>query len=349
MPGRIPRAWLGLLSTLGCAQADVVAVERAVPCQGSACACADGDCACSAAVCPSLFEDAQASFCDRAGFAGLSGDACSTRTGARTHAYALCSCSDYTAGGSLDVDAFGATPTLLGTGDVGINGDFNASDRVNIAGTLRLSGVVSGDIGSAAFAADVVHTETPPCDCAPARLLAVPAALAEARARNDNASISLDARALDGVDGSVTLALPCGRFHLTRIAASGPVRIDVSGHAALFVDANLELDSSFEVRLAADARLELFVGGDLRVTGALTLGDPARGQASLRVHVAGSGSLNLQGTSVIAGVLDAPNAELVTGESLEVYGAVLVRRAAPEAKLRVHYDTSLATSPGCGG
>jgi hypothetical protein len=330
---------VGSQALASCAQTDLVAIERAVDCSGDACEC-------SVQLCPST-----GVFCEGDGFSVTSGDSCGEQGSMRAHHYAVCSCSDYTAGGSLLVDAFRGTPGIVvaGAGDIGVNGDFNAGGQVNISGALRLSGSVTNDPSqSVNIGVDVEQSDIPPCDCANEDL-PFEARIAELRSQNDNAVIGLDPRALDGVQGDQTLGLPCGRYFLTRVAASGAVRLDVSGRVELIVESNIELDSAFEISVAAGGQLELFVGGNMRVVGTMMLGDIARGQSSLRLHVAGTGSLNLQGTSTIAGVLDAPRAELVTGESLTVYGAILVRRAAPDAKLTVHYDVELAEAPGCGG
>lgn len=326
-----------------CVQSDLVAIER------TAASCEPPGCECSAQVCSSLTTSPD-TFCEGSGFTGLSGDSCGGPGGARSHRYAVCSCSDYTASGGLHVDAFRANPeaAVAGKGDVGVNGDFNAGSQVEITGTLRLSGsVMSDQTTPLQTGAGVEEHTAAPCDCAAENRIAVSEVMAQLQSTNDNARISLSERALDGVQGDQVLTLPCGRYFLTRVAASGPVHIHATGRVALAIQTSIELDSSFEITVDPTARLELFVGNNMRVAGAMTLGDVARGQASLRVHIAGAGSLNLQGTSTVAGVLDAPGAELVTAESLTVYGALLVRRAAPGADLTVHYDEELKDGESC--
>ncbi|MFT3923901.1 MAG: hypothetical protein QM778_15315 [Myxococcales bacterium] len=339
-------AWLGSLVALsGCVQSDVVARERI------SAGCLDEDCSCRATLCPDAHA-ARDMFCASSGFVGLSGDSCEpNQLTARAHRYALCSCSDYTAGGSLHVDAFRGSPTdtLTNAGDVGVNGDFNAGADVSIGGALRLSGQVTSEASQPlSTGAGVEQSPTPPCDCADPDQLAMPDLVSQVRADNDNQSIGLAVRQLDGVSNPAPLTLPCGRYFLSRIASPDPVRIHVTGRALLVVESNIELDSSFEIEVDPGASIELFIAGTMRVNGELTLGDVARGESSLRLHLAGEGSLNLQGNATIAGVLDAPRAELVTGQALTVYGALLVRRAAPEANLVVHYDAALASAGGCG-
>jgi hypothetical protein len=289
-------------------------------------------------------------FCAGQGFGVIGGDSCATEGEPRAYAYALCSCSDYSANGSLEVRAFHGSPEqpAEGAGDVGINGDFNVNASVSINGALRSSGQVILPTGvDLITGAGTASGVAPPCDCAPEHASGWTRLIGARQLDNDNLSIGLMREALDGVPGDGNLSLPCGRFALSRIAAPGSVHIDVSGRAALFVEGNLEIDGSFEVAVAPGASLELFVGGNMRVAGAMQLGDESRGQASIRLHVAGGGSLNLQGISTLAGVLDAPFAELVTGESFHVFGSVFVRRAAPDANLSVHYDTQLGASLEC--
>lgn len=348
-PARIGLGAFLAITCLSCVQSDLVAVER-----GDNGCTQPESCMCVTQICESLRDATRETFCAGQGFSVLSGDSCDLENGARSHRYALCSCTDYATSGALSVDAFASTPTdiLPGVGSVGVNGNFNASSApprgVQIAGALEIAGEnLSPPRTQLAAGAGVHPGVVPPCDCDSVELSAIDALVGDFQSSHDNQAIGLLPSALDGLSTDTDLTLPCGRFALTRIAAGGNLRLTIAGRTALFVAGNIEIDGAFEITFLPDAQLELFVAGNVRITGSALLGDPARGSDSLRLHIAGSGSLNIEGVSRIAGVVNAPRAELVLGQPLEVYGAMRVRRAAPNADLSIHYDADLRSAASC--
>ncbi|MEZ4398995.1 MAG: hypothetical protein R3B06_03205 [Kofleriaceae bacterium] len=146
---------------------------------------------------------------------------------------------------------------------------------------------------------------------------------------------------LADVTGDVTLELPCGRFYLTRVQATGggTVTIRAPGRTALFVAGDVTLDGDLVVEVTPGAELDLFVGGFLNIPGA-TLGDPARPR-DLRLYLASAGALALAGTSTVAANLYAPAADLATSAPIAIFGAVLVNRWAGSAPATLHYDRAI--------
>jgi hypothetical protein len=349
--GAISRlSWSVLAAGLaGCPQSDVVAIERAAADAGvdaGVCVGDAGACGCTRALCPLLTQASASTFCASGGFSAQTGDSCSGSAGGRSYRYALCSCADVTTSAPLEIDAFRGVPTaaVSGAGDVGVDGDLQAGPRLQIPGQLSLTGTASAPAG-VLDGITQAQVGTDPCACDDLPDLDPNAGSA---VEFDNARAALDERALDGVSGDASLTLACGRYRLSRMAVSGALSLKIQGKVALFVDGNIELDDTFEVTVAEDASLELFVAGNMRVAGKLQLGDSARGQRSLRVHVAGQGTVDLGGISTLAGVLDAPFADLVTRQALTVYGALFVRRLSAEAEVHVRYDTELAGESACG-
>jgi hypothetical protein len=268
-------------------------------------------------------------------------------------------------------------------GSVGTNGKFDASGPVQVGGSLWVSGeeglVINGEatvgaelyaggrvagsgslrVGSNAYVAGEVALGSfapggallapeggvvaAPCACDEAALVNVAGFVAAFRERNDNAAIGLDARALDGFQGSPSLALPCGRYYLTRIAGEGPIALRAEGRVALFVGGDVALGGDLSITIDPGAELDLFVGGNVNAAGAFGRGAD-RAPARVRTYVAGSGTINLQGPATLGGNLYAPRAELVAASGAEIYGSAFVRRVSAAGPLTVHYDASVLAS-----
>src|SRR5690606_3185430 len=112
------------------------------------------------------------------------------------------------------------------------------------------------------------------------------------RADNDDALHGIDPFALDGYEGPTRLELPCGRFHLARIAGRGELTLAIGGRTALFVDGDLTLEGALVVELADGAELDLFVEGNVTASDDLRLGS-ADTPSRVRVYVGGSGTVQL--------------------------------------------------------
>jgi hypothetical protein len=229
---------------------------------------------------------------------------------------------------------------------VGVNGSLNLGAGASIDGSLQVAGMIStGDDATLDAAGIVLEAANAACNCQPDNLLDVGALVAAAASANDNAAQSLDPGVLDGFTSPQTLSLSGGKLYLSRLAGSAPVEVRVEGAVQLYASANVELDSTLSVSLAEGATLDLFIAGNVRAQ-ALTLGD-AGSAGRLRVYVGGPGTINLEGSSVIGGSLYAPTAELVTRGTLETFGPLFVRRAAPGDELRVHYDVTATAGNRC--
>jgi hypothetical protein len=337
------RLLVGLLGTAATScdpQTDLVAIEAPQNvCPDAASCTSQGSCAarnCARDASKSAFCSAQTSPVEV-------GDGCTSPAATtQTFRFAICSCTDLVTIDPLQVD--GPNPTAIA-----VNGALRVEAGVRIEGSVR----VGAALRSSAQAAPTItgslseHTQ-PNCACGEASLLDVGAAAAAYAGDNDNADAKLDSVALDGFSGTRELDLACGRYHLSRIAGSGALRLRVHGRVALGVDGNVELDDEFVVTLDSGAQLTLFVAGNMRVAGRLELSTPDS-PSSLRLLVGGNGTVDLGSDALIVGTLYAPRAELVTRGRFELTGAVFVRRAAPGAELIVHYDpiTGDPAANGC--
>lgn len=268
-----------------------------------------------------------------------------------------------------DVTIAGTAGLQAGTrldvaGDLAVGGDLGRSSSIlTVGGAARVAGdlaVASLDVSGAlttTAGATVTGTVTagtrvtgavsvpPPCRCDAAELLDVAAIVGDHAVANHDAAVGITPDHLADAQGDVSLELPCGRFYLSRIQATGggTVTIRATGRTALFIAGDVTLDGNLTVEVAAGAELDLFITGFLNLPGTATLGDPARPRA-LRVYLGSAGSIALSGGSTLAGNLYAPEADLATSAAVEVYGAVLINRWVLSAPVSVHYDRAIAVA-----
>ncbi len=335
-------AWLAF----GCAQTDVIATGGSPLCLHA------GDCAgnghCEAHAC--VGTAAIGASCAAQVPAIVAGDGCSDAQPSQpAFRFGVCACTDLVSSSPVSLDAWdsrGGSATATDAA-LGVNGNLDVHAALTVNGSVQLtSDYVLGaspqvQIGGAVFA-----PANPPCNCAPANRLDFSALAAAAASANDDAAQGLDPTAFDGLSASRSVTLPCGRYYFTQLASSADVELLVQGRVQVLIAGNVELDHSLSVHLGAGASLDLLVVGTVRVSGDLQLGSQADA-ARVRSYVGGSGTIDLGGTSTLAGVLYAPQAELVTRGPLTSYGALLVRRAALGGALQVHYDVALAQPGSC--
>lgn len=236
-----------------------------------------------------------------------------------------------------------STITVGGAARVGGNIDV-ASLTVTGALTTTAGATVTGNVTAGARTTAPVAVP-PPCRCDPAALLDIAAIVDDHQIANHDADLGITPDQLDGVTGDATLELPCGRFYLSRITATGAgtVTIRATGRTALFIAGDVTLDGNLTVEIAPDAELDLFITGFLNLPGTATLGDPTRPRA-LRVYIASAGSIALSGGSTLAGNLYAPAADLATSAPVDVFGAVLINRWVLSAPVSLHYDRAISVA-----
>jgi hypothetical protein len=248
----------------------------------------------------------------------------------------------------LVVDAYAGTlaDPAPAAAALGVNGSVQIGQGGRVDGSLRAAGTITGS-EALEVTGELLENAPAPCTCAEERLLDIAALVRARRDDNDNAAAALEATELAGFEGTRELSLPCGRYFLTRLAGTGALSIRALGNVALFVEGNVELDDALEIQANAGARVDVFVAGNMRVTGALSLGGDPNGTERVSLFLASRGSLNLRGSTSIVGNLYAPRADLVTAASFELYGSLFVRRAAPGGDLILHQDVSAAEPSSC--
>jgi hypothetical protein len=254
--------------------------------------------------------------------------------------HALCSCGDYVSEFPLTVQrALGSAEQ--GAASVAIDGTLTAGGRIDVAGAVYVAGDIDLE-AQASLDAEPVQGQTgvARCDCS-AEVVLVPDAVLALAPTNPS---GFDAERFGSVETDETVPLPCGAYRVPRIAGPSGLNLTITGHVVLVVEGDIELDSNLEATLAEGALLELFVLGNMRVAGALILGDD---DDDVRVYVLGSGTIDLNAEAFIAGPLYAPGAELVTRSDLTTTGSIFVRRAAPGGAVTIRYSSETAHATTC--
>jgi len=158
-----------------------------------------------------------------------------------------------------------------------------------------------------------------------------------AKTVNDNALIGLDPALLNKGTNPSRVDLPCGRYYLDAINATGELAIVAHGKTALFVGGNIQSSALLDITLDPTAELDIVVGGTI-VTGAkLKIGSPNY-PALCRTYVAGSAQLTITSDTVLATNLYAANAPVVWTSNTDAFGAVFAGDFKSTSDTAIHYD-----------
>jgi hypothetical protein len=248
----------------------------------------------------------------------------------------------------LRVDAFSGTIAQSASElpRIGVNGDLTLDGVEGLNADILVSGRI--DTADGSVLRPITQPASPACSCDAGSLLDIEA-LAKAHARdNDDATAGLSSGQLDGFHGPQTIELDCGRYYFTRLKGDDALNIRARGNVAIFVATSIELNDALSVQtLDGASQVSLFVAGDMHVGGTLTLGGDPNSRARVDLYLASEGTLEIAGSAELAGRLYAPRAELVSNGTLQIYGSLFVRRAAPGAELHLHYDERTATPLAC--
>lgn len=233
----------------------------------------------------------------------------------------------------------GSAATASVSGNARVRGNV-ALSSLTVGGSLTVPpDATLGPVQAAEVRREPVDPPTP-CACDAASQVDIAALIAHHSVDNDNAAIDLDPAVLESVSGARTLALPCGRFFLTRIAGPGRATLTVRARTALFIRDGVDLGEGFTVDVQPPGELDLFIGGGVSVAGPLLLGSTAM-PSHVRVYVTRSSVLALSAGSTLAGNLYAPGAQLSTSADADVFGSLFVRRLEAAGPLRLHYDADV--------
>jgi hypothetical protein len=243
---------------------------------------------------------------------------------------------DVRSGGALRASGnFGVAGDLFVAGDATCtSGQIHATGALHAPASANVSGVVA-DKGRVTEAVSV----TAPCNCvAPLPIATIVESVATA---NDDAAAGLAPAAL--VHAPAPLTLPCGRYYFTGIA--GPTTLHLTGRTAIFVGGDVDVTGDLTIDLAPAAELDLFVAGNFRLIGAVSFGS-TKAPSRLRVYIGGT-AVDLSGPATIGANVYAPNADVAWSSALDMAGSLFTHRLAFSGDAHVRYDETVLETSGC--
>lgn len=230
--------------------------------------------------------------------------------------------------------------------DAEIGGEINLLD-LTVRGTLTtpMMPMVSRqrDIPSLNLAAVSVP---PPCPCDLDPYVSGP--ILALMQQNDNTRLGLGRDDLEGYVGDRVLTLPCGGYSFQRISGDGSLELRITGRVELAIAGGLDVGAQLRISLEPGAELDLYVHGDITVSGAVALGD-INAPGRLRLFPGGVDNIVISGGGYISAALLGRRRNFVTSAQLDIYGAMIAESASVNDVLRIHYDQQIRSISGsCG-
>jgi hypothetical protein len=180
----------------------------------------------------------------------------------------------------------------------------------------------------------------PPCECANEALIDIDGVVSQGMTQNDNDRIGLALDALSDVASPKQVTLSCGRFALQQISGEAEIALRIVGRVVLVVAGDVAAGRKFSLELEPGAALDLFIGGNLSVSGESLIGDNTR-PAATRLYVGGASDIALPGTARFSANLYAPRAVVTVLALGDVYGAAFGAAVRSLGALLAHYDRAV--------
>ena len=269
-------------------------------------------------------------------------------------------------GGSLIVAGRGMSP--ITSASYRVDGNFETNSNLVVTGAniefgrdLWVNGAISV-LGFSSVAGDVYQTPGNPMTgmSVGGQLfqrsfqIAKPCACGEGDVLDVEAIVEAGVSGLGGKPGALfqlgtggTRELGCGPFAFGPTTIIGINTLKVTGHTALYVDGDLTITGSFGVDVGAFGELDVFVSGNLLITGVGGIGSPAR-PAAVRFYVGGTGDIALTGSQVFAANLYAPRSRVMVTGVQDLWGSLFVGSYLATGSQRMHYDAAVVRSGGAG-
>jgi hypothetical protein len=234
-----------------------------------------------------------------------------------------------------------------GVGDVTVSGDLSAGSGVSNVGRLEVKGTLRTPeaeqwTGTATFGAKGAYVPLagPPCGCGAQQQFDVAAAIATAKAQNDNAAIGLS---LSQSVGEHALTLGSGSYFFEGISAVGQHTLTVDGAVALYVSGSFETVGQTHVVLTQGSTLDLYVDGDVNLVGETSFGEA--GPGAVKLYVAGERTVSMVGGQKVIGSIYAPAADLELVGETTFEGALFARNVTGVGQLHVTFAAPVVATP----
>jgi hypothetical protein len=177
----------------------------------------------------------------------------------------------------------------------------------------------------------------PPCACGEDEKLDISGIVADARNDNQNDEHAIDQNSLQGLVGANNISLPSGRVYYSNITGSASVTLKVDGHTSVYVGGDLIISGGLTIETSDDATLDVYVAGNFQITGSNNFGKISRPSA-VRVYVAGQEDVTLSGYTGFVGNLYAPNATVVFIGETRVFGSIFAGEFLAKGGTYIFYD-----------
>jgi hypothetical protein len=253
-----------------------------------------------------------------------------------------------------------------GPGYAGSNSDLTVGGDVFVNGPITNDYDVGGDCYTPDCAAadntfsgggQCIETPIPtvlPCPCEDADILDIAGIIAWAAdpANNDNENLVGDGgvltladldNATTGADGGQTTGgVQCGRYYIGSVTPGENLNLHVAGRVVLFIDDDLDV-GGVNITVEEGAELDIFVTGLLTVGSSASFGSQDQ-PSSVRSYLAGTGDIVLSGSAGFAGNIYAPRADVQTGGSVNIYGAIFANTINFQSNTTIFFDSAIRSA-----
>ena len=225
------------------------------------------------------------------------------------------------------------------SGDATVGGLDIPGERVSVGGTLTVP--KGTDLSSVETSEEVVEKDVdvePPCDCA--EDLDYSALRKEFRdpdgdgqddydephqdwEDDDPFAVENPADLLADLDEDRTVYLACGTYYLSEITSSAALTLIAVGDVEVFVDGDVRVAGPLTIFPQESASLDLFVNGTFNPTNRVELG-VAKEPDALRLYV--REKMRFAGPTALHGTVYAPRAAFIANNTLTSDGAIFAER-----------------------
>ena len=278
------------------------------------------------------------------GSASSLGDICTGTVAVRTFPHALCTCEGYATATKLQTDSFdsAAGPYAPGgtTGDVGIDGDLQTNDVVDVGGALAIAGPggatlhadlhvahdldVGGPLGTGVTVTGGGNAHL----AGPINLAAL--SVAGTLTVPDGVALPMAVTAGATVRGPVAIAPPCACGAAELVDVAGFVAAHTMDNQDAVIGLTPDRLTDYHGAVALDLPCGVYYVGPVRGDGALTL------RITGRVALLVDGDLALTAPFTVELATDDAELDLMIGGLLSSDHAVVIGRADHPARTRVY-------------
>lgn len=138
--------------------------------------------------------------------------------------------------------------------------------------------------------------------------------------------------------------LSAGEYQVASWSATGADLLVITGNVTIEITGDMTMDGNARIVLFPTARVEIYVGGDVDLSGLGILNATGRPERLLIVGtetVAGDQEIRLQGNGSLSAAIYAPNAEIELDAAGRFFGAVVGHEVDFDGDTHFSYDESL--------